>query len=115
MVIKGYVFGSPPLVGASFGMPTSSVGPWVPHQLAPSCPFSLPSCSPLAPSCSSHSLSLPMANVGYWYVILCFGVPTTSVGARGKKEQEGARGARGSERGQEGVRGVRGRERSKRE
>ena len=46
--------------------------------------------------------SLRMANVGYWYVILCYGVPTTSVGARGKREQgeqEGARGVRG-ERGE---------------
>ena len=37
----------------------------------------------LLPSCS---LSLPMANVGKGYVILCFGVPTTSVGARGERE-----------------------------
>ena len=57
MVIKGYVSESPPLVGASFGMPTSSVGPRVLPSLLPL----TPSHSPLA---SSHPLSLPMANVG---------------------------------------------------
>ena len=84
--------------------------------------------TPLTPSRSSHSfsllslpltrlapLSLPMANVGWGYVILCFGVPTTSVGARGERrqgEQEGVRGARGE---QEEVRGVRGSKRERRE
>ena len=49
MVIEGYVLGSPPLVGVSFGMPTSSVGPRVP-----------PSLLPLTPSHSPHSLFPPL-------------------------------------------------------
>ena len=73
MVIEGFVLGSLPLVGASFGMPTSSVGPRVPPSvltLTPSHsphPLSLPPCCVLLPSCS---LSLAM--------IHCFVVPTIS-------------------------------------
>ena len=73
MVIEGYVLGSPPLVGTSFGMPTSSIGPRVPPSLLPltpshsPCPLSLPLCCVLLLSCS---LLLAM--------ILCFVVPTTS-------------------------------------
>ena len=39
-------------------------------------------CSQLVPSHSPHSMSLPMINVGKKYVILFFGVPSTSRGER---------------------------------
>ena len=53
--------------------------------------------------------------LGQGYVTLCFGVPTTSVEARGEREQSEQEGSdreqgeqEGSERGQEGARGARG-------
>ena len=51
MDIKGYLLESPPLVGATFGVPTTSVGPRL-ASLAPSLLPSLPACSP----CSQWSM-----------------------------------------------------------
>ena len=101
MVIEGYVLGSPPLVGASFGMPTSSVGPRVP-----------PSLLPLTPSHSPHSLSPPLTPTllclallllslasndtmfcgAHHLFLLCFAVPTTSLLFCGGHHLFGAKG-----------------------
>ena len=86
-LIEGYVLGSLPLVRASFGMPTTSVGPRVLPSSLPLAPLA-PSHSLSPQSHSPHSLSLPMANIGKGYVILCLGVPITSVGAKGSEGSE---------------------------
>ena len=117
MVIEGYVLGSPPLVEASFGIPTSSVGPRVPPSLlplTPSCPLSLPSCF----------LSLPLAPNGQRRVGVCctmFLGPHHLCGGKGQEGVRGSegseratRGSKGSDRWQEGVRGVKGSKRGAR-
>ena len=78
---------------------------------------SLSACS-FSPPLTSLSLPLtPLTPNGQCRVLVCYTIfwgPTTSVGARGEREREGARGARGSKRGEreqgesEGVRGARG-------
>ena len=126
MDIKGYLLGSPPLVGATFSVPTTSVGP----RLSPLAPSLLPTtcggnfwgahhlcwakaCSPhsphsqLAPLAPLTPSSLPLAPLapnGQGMLGVCytmFWIPTTSVQARalGARGSElGARGSEGSER-----------------
>ena len=88
MVIEGYVLGSPQLVGASFGMSTSSVGPRVP-----------PSLLPLAPLIPSHPpLSLPLTPNGQCRVGVCYIMFWGPHHLCGGKGQEGVRGSEGSKR-----------------
>ena len=98
MVIEGYVLGSPPLVGASFGMPTSSVGPRVPPSLLPLTPshsphsLSLLSCSPLAPLSLTLLPSLPLAPNGQTRLVVYYTI------WRGPHHLCGGKGQDGSER-----------------
>ena len=80
--------GSPPLVGASFGMPTSSVGPRVSPSLIPLTPSHSPcSLSPpltptllcLAPLLLSLASNDTMFCGAHHLFLLCFAVPTTSL------------------------------------
>ena len=91
MVIEGYVLGYPPLVRASFGMPTSSIGPRIP-----------PSLLPLTPSHSPCSLSLPLTPNGQCRVGVCYTMFLGPHHLCGGKGQEGVRGSEGSKRGARG-------------
>ena len=114
MDIEGCLLGSPPLVGATFNVPTTSVGSRL-SPLTPLAPSSLPTTcgsnfwgahylcwAGLLPACSPHSQLAPLTPNGQGRLGVCytmFWIPTTSVGARvlGVRGSElGARGARGS-------------------
>ena len=85
MEIEGYLLGSPPPVGPSFGWPPPLFG----ARLTPS---SLPSLPPHSPALSPHS-QWPSEDRGMLYYVF----PTTQKWGQGARGELGARGSEGGE------------------